>query len=80
MESLLAQSGLFEDQMHLSWTQSPLCCTEAFEFLGIFIIAKLDFTSRPQQIQNCMNSSGSFAETQMHSQSQAQTSFPQKGE
>lgn len=48
MESLLAQSGLFEDQMHLSWTQSPLCCTEAFELLGIFIIAKFDFTSRPQ--------------------------------
>lgn len=48
MESLLAQSGLFEDEMHFSWTQGPLCCTEAFEFLGIFIIAKLDFTHRHQ--------------------------------
>lgn len=48
MESLLARSGRFEDQMHFSWTQGPLCCTEAFEFLGIFIIAKLDFTCRHQ--------------------------------
>lgn len=44
MESLLTQSGSFEDQMHFLWAQSPLCYTEGFEFLGIFIIAELCLT------------------------------------
>lgn len=44
MGSLLTQSGSFEDQMHFSWMQGPLHYTEAFEFLGSFIIAKLCLT------------------------------------
>lgn len=45
MESLLTQSGGFEDQMHFSGMQGPLCHAEAFEFLGVFfIIAKLCLT------------------------------------